>query len=159
MIRRPPGSTRTDPPFPSTTLFRSEVSGPASVHVKARDFNELLELAENLEGQLTVTIHGTDEDLEQYGELVRVLKRKAGRLIFNGFPTGVAVSHAMVHGGPYPATTFPSGTSVGTLTIYRFTRPVCYQDFPQACLQDTLQDGNRIGIWRIRTGEDRKGVG
>src|SRR3546814_9785115 len=110
MIRRPPGSTRTDPPFPSTTLFRSEVSGPASVHVKARDFNELLELAENLEGQLTVTIHGTDEDLEQYGELVRVLKRKAGRLIFNGFPTGVAVSHAMVHGGPYPATTFPSGT-------------------------------------------------
>src|SRR3546814_1186195 len=118
MIRRPPRSTRTDTLFPYTTLFRSgracaqlletdvdsvlrapaiaeEVFGPASVHVKARDFNELLELAENLEGQLTVTIHGTDEDLEQYGELVRVLKRKAGRLIFNGFPTGVAVSNAM----------------------------------------------------------------
>ncbi|HEY9559788.1 MAG TPA: aldehyde dehydrogenase (NADP(+)) [Anseongella sp.] len=130
-----------------------EVFGPASVHVKARDFNELLELAENLEGQLTVTIHGTDEDLEQYGELVRVLKRKAGRLIFNGFPTGVAVSHAMVHGGPYPATTFPSGTSVGTLAIYRFTRPVCYQDFPQASLPEELQDGNPLGIWRMINGE------
>ncbi|QEC52208.1 NADP-dependent aldehyde dehydrogenase [Anseongella ginsenosidimutans] len=135
-----------------------EVFGPGSVHVRAKTFEELLKLAENLEGQLTVTIHGTEEDLENYGELVAVLREKAGRLIFNGFPTGVAVSPAMVHGGPYPATTFPSGTSVGTMAIYRFTRPVCYQDFPQASLPEELADENPLGIWRLVNGEFTKNL-
>lgn len=130
-----------------------EVFGPASVHVRAAGSEELLKLAENLEGQLTVTIHGTPEDLNEHAGLLAVLREKAGRLIFNGFPTGVAVSPAMVHGGPYPATTFPSGTSVGTLAIYRFTRPVCYQDFPGAVLPDELKDENPLDIWRLVNGE------
>lgn len=133
-----------------------EVFGPGSVHVRARTYEELLALAENMEGQLTVTIHGTEGDLENYAELVAVLKEKAGRLIFNGFPTGVAVSPAMVHGGPYPATTFASGTSVGTMAIYRFTRPVCYQDFPQGSLPEELKDVNPLGIWRLINGEFTK---
>ncbi len=133
-----------------------EVFGPGSIHVRAGNPAELLELAERLEGQLTVTIHGTEDDLKQHRELLAVLREKAGRLIFNGFPTGVAVSHAMVHGGPFPATTFPSGTSVGTLAIYRFTRPVCYQDFPQSSLPDELKDENPLGIRRLENGEFTK---
>lgn len=130
-----------------------EVFGPGSVHIKAGTFDEMMKFASGLEGQLTATIHGTEEDLEQYGELVDILREKAGRLVFNGFPTGVAVSHAMVHGGPYPATTFPSGTSVGTLAIYRFTRPVCYQDFPQGRLPEELKNTNPLRIWRLVNGQ------
>lgn len=133
-----------------------EVFGPGSIHVKAGSSAELLALAEKLEGQLTVSIHGTEDDLQAHADLVSVLREKAGRLIFNGFPTGVAVSPAMVHGGPFPATTFPSGTSVGTLAIYRFTRPVCYQDFPQSSLPDELKDENPLGIWRLENGELKK---
>jgi NADP-dependent aldehyde dehydrogenase len=109
-------------------------------------------LAYSLEGQLTATLHGTDADIAEFADLAALLERKAGRLVVNGFPTGVEVCHAMVHGGPYPATSDSRHTSVGTQAIYRFARPVCYQDFPQAALPDDLKDGNPLGILRLVNG-------
>jgi NADP-dependent aldehyde dehydrogenase len=130
-----------------------EVFGPSTIHVKAQGKAELLKIAQELEGHLTATIHGTKEDLENYSDLVHILERKAGRLIFNGFPTGVEVCHAMHHGGPYPATTAPQTTSVGTMAIYRFTRPVCFQDFPGEALPHELKDANPGKIMRLVNGE------
>ena len=83
-------------------------------------------------GQLTASIHAAEKDYPAAKKLMDLLTQKAGRLVMNGFPTGVEVSHAMVHGGPFPATTDSRGTSVGTTSIYRFTRPVCYQNFPDS---------------------------
>jgi alpha-ketoglutaric semialdehyde dehydrogenase len=119
--------------------LRQEVFGPATVLVRCGSAAEMLEFARRLEGSLTATIHGTAEDLRENRALVTVLARKAGRLIFNGYPTGVEVCAAMQHGGPYPATTDPRFTSVGTAAIQRFCRPVCYQDFPVECLPGELQ--------------------
>lgn len=107
----------------------------------------------NTQGHLTATIHGTDEDLREFADLVAILETKAGRLIFNGFPTGVEVSHAMVHGGPYPATSDSRFTSVGTQAIFRFARPVCYQSFPDVSLPDEIKNENPLGIWRMVDGE------
>jgi NADP-dependent aldehyde dehydrogenase len=101
---------------------------------------------------LTATIHGTEQDLEENRELITVLESKVGRLLFNGFPTGVEVCHAMVHGGPYPATSDGRSTSVGTQAIYRFTRPVCYQDFPDATLPNELKNANPLNILRMVNG-------
>lgn len=129
-----------------------EVFGTSSLHIQAADIDELYALARGLEGQLTVTIHGTATELKEHATLINILREKAGRLIINGFPTGVAVSPAMVHGGPWPATTPAAGTSVGTAAIYRFCRPVCYQDFPEALLPPELQDNNPMGIWRLVNG-------
>jgi 2,5-dioxopentanoate dehydrogenase len=98
-------------------------------------------------------VHGTGADIAANAPLLAVLERKAGRLIANGFPTGVEVCHAMVHGGPYPATSESRMTSVGTQAIYRFARPVCFQDFPQDALPDELKDENPLGIWRLINGE------
>jgi NADP-dependent aldehyde dehydrogenase len=112
----------------------------------------MLALARSLPGHLTATVHGTERDLAAAGELLAVLRDKAGRLIVNGFPTGVEVSPAMQHGGPYPATTDSRFTSVGTAAILRFARPVCYQGFPDAALPDELKDGNPLGIWRLVDG-------
>ncbi|MBL7813841.1 MAG: aldehyde dehydrogenase (NADP(+)) [Saprospiraceae bacterium] len=125
-----------------------EVFGPSTVGVVANDKEQILTFAKNLKGHLTATIHGTEEDLAEYSELIQILTTKVGRLVFNGFPTGVEVTAAMVHGGPFPATTVPLSTSVGTTAIYRFTRPVCFQDFPQSCLPDALKDSNPLGIGR-----------
>lgn len=133
-----------------------EVFGPASLHVQAASIEELYTLARGLEGQLTATIHGTDEELQQHAALIDILREKAGRIIINGFPTGVAVSHAMVHGGPWPATTPAAGTSVGTAAIYRFCRPVCFQDFPDSLLPPELQQNNPMGIWRLVNGNFSK---
>lgn len=132
--------------------LQEELFGPASVLVRCRDMAQLRELAESLEGQLTASVHMEAADLELARELLPVLERKAGRVLFNGFPTGVEVSHAMVHGGPYPATSDPRFTSVGTLAIRRFLRPVCYQDVPPALLPASLQDGNPLGLWRLKNG-------
>jgi 2,5-dioxopentanoate dehydrogenase len=115
--------------------------------------DEVLEIARQLEGHLTATIHGTIEDLRDYSDLIAILEDKVGRLIFNGFPTGVEVSHAMVHGGPFPATSDGRSTSVGTQAIYRFSRPVCFQGFPDQALPDELKDANPLGIWRMIDGE------
>ena len=117
-----------------------EVFGPSSVVVRCGDETELLEVLEHLEGQLTATLHLTPQDEALAARLVPVLERKAGRLLANGWPTGVEVSHAMVHGGPFPATSDGRSTSVGTLAIDRFLRPVCYQDFPDALLPASLRN-------------------
>ena len=97
-------------------------------------------------------MHGTAEDLRGAQPLLRRLERKAGRLIINGFPTGVEVCPAMNHGGPYPATTDARFTSVGTAALLRFVRPVCYQDFPAALLPDALKDENPLGLARLVNG-------
>jgi len=137
-----------------------EVFGPSTIVIRYKDHGELLGIVSTLEGQLTATLHGTDKDIAAFGDLISVLERKAGRLVVNGFPTGVEVCHAMVHGGPYPATSDSRTTSVGTLAIYRFVRPVCFQDFPQAALPDELKDANPLGILRLINGAyTREAVG
>jgi alpha-ketoglutaric semialdehyde dehydrogenase len=117
----------------------NEVFGASSVIVRCVNEAELLEVAEHLEGQLTATLHLTAQDHALAARLLPIIERKAGRLIANGWPTGVEVSHAMVHGGPFPATSDGRSTSVGTLAIERFLRPVCYQDFPDALLPRALR--------------------
>jgi alpha-ketoglutaric semialdehyde dehydrogenase len=129
-----------------------EIYGPAVLAVRCASRPEMLALARSLHGHLTATIHGTERDLSDFAELIPILRRKAGRLVFNGFPTGVEVCHAMHHGGPYPATTDSRWTSVGSAAIHRFARPVCYQDFPRAALPEDLQDANPRGIWRLVDG-------
>ncbi|MCX2723565.1 aldehyde dehydrogenase (NADP(+)) [Roseibium salinum] len=111
-----------------------EVFGPLGIIVRAKDQEQMRQIALGIEGQLTCTLHMDDGDTELAQSLVPVLERKAGRLLANGFPTGVEVADAMVHGGPYPASTNFGATSVGTLSIRRFLRPVCYQNMPEAIL-------------------------
>ncbi|MGH9464308.1 MAG: aldehyde dehydrogenase (NADP(+)), partial [Thermoanaerobaculia bacterium] len=130
-----------------------EIYGPATLAVVCEDREELLAVARGLEGHLTATVHGTAEELLEYADLVSVLRDKVGRLIFNGYPTGVEVCHAMQHGGPYPATTDSRSTSVGSAAISRFARPVCWQDFPDSSLPPELQSANPRGIWRLVDGE------
>jgi 2,5-dioxopentanoate dehydrogenase len=131
----------------------AEVFGPSTLVIRYESREEMLNLARSLEGQLTATLHGSDADLAAFADLIAILERKAGRLIVNGFPTGVEVCHAMVHGGPYPATSDSRATSVGTYSIYRFVRPVCFQDFPEAALPDELKNENPLGIWRLVDGQ------
>jgi len=129
-----------------------EIYGPVSVAVPFSSAEELLAAARRLRGHLTATLFATERDLAQHRELVTVLAGKAGRLILNGVPTGVEVTHAMHHGGPWPATTDPRATSVGTAAILRFARPICYQDFPEASLPEELRDKNPRGILRLVDG-------
>lgn len=136
--------------------LHAEIFGPSTMLVSYSAREELLQVARSLEGHLTATIHGTEEDLRDYADLVAILESKVGRLIFNGYPTGVEVCHAMVHGGPYPATSDGRSTSVGTQAIYRFARPVCFQSFPSAALPDELKDENPLGIWRLVDGEQTR---
>jgi len=126
-----------------------EVFGPSTVVVSCNSREEIEQIARDLEGHLTVTIHGTADDLRDYDWLVSILENKAGRLIFNGYPTGVEVCASMHHGGPYPATTDSRSTSVGTAAIHRFARPVCYQNFPQESLPVELRNVNQRGGWRL----------
>ena len=130
-----------------------EVFGPSSVLVAASSRDQLLAVARSLEGHLTATVWGTDAELLEYADLLEILEQKVGRLLINGFPTGVEVSHAMQHGGPYPATTDSRSTSVGTNAILRFARPVCYQNFPDALLPDELKFANPLHIWRLLDGK------
>ena len=116
-----------------------EVFGPLGLVIRVAGMDEMTRLARGFEGQLTATIHMDDEDLGDAQRLLPVLERKAGRVLVNGFPTGVEVSDAMVHGGPYPASTNFGATSVGTLSIRRFLRPVSYQNFPEALLPADLR--------------------
>jgi NADP-dependent aldehyde dehydrogenase len=132
--------------FVADHSLRDEVFGSSSVLVRCPDVAAMRGILESLEGQLTITLQMDPEDMAYARELLPVLERKAGRLLVNGFPTGVEVSHAMVHGGPYPSTSDGRSTSVGSYAIYRFLRPVCYQDFPAALLPEVLRDGNPAGI-------------
>lgn len=139
--------------FLAEEALQEEVFGPSTLAVTAQHKDELLKAAERLHGHLTVTIHGTEEDLLEYQDLIGILEQKAGRLTVNGYPTGVEVCHSMVHGGPFPATTDSRSTSVGTAAIKRFVRPVCYQSFPSALLPDELKDENPLNIWRLVNGQ------
>jgi alpha-ketoglutaric semialdehyde dehydrogenase len=130
----------------------AEIFGPSTLLVNYSSRDQLLEIVRALEGQLTATVHGTEQDLREFGDLVAALERRAGRLIFNGFPTGVEVCHSMVHGGPFPATSDGRSTSVGTRAILRFARQVCYQSFPDSALPAELKNNNPLKIWRMVDG-------
>jgi 2,5-dioxopentanoate dehydrogenase len=130
-----------------------EIFGAAALVVRCRDISELRAIVQELEGQLTVSVHLTDADLETARGLLPLLELKAGRIVVNGFGTGVEVGHAMVHGGPFPATSDARTTSVGSLAIRRFLRPVAYQDLPEALLPESLQDANPLGISRLLNGQ------
>jgi len=126
--------------FLAVPQLSEEVFGPCSLVVAAESAEQLAAIASRLDGQLTATVHGTPEDLKTAHGLLDILATKAGRLIVNGFPTGVEVCHAMQHGGPWPATSDTRFTSVGSAALERFIRPVCYQDVPQHLLPDALKD-------------------
>lgn len=128
------------------TLLLEEAFGPQSVIVEYDGEEELLAAAETFSGDLTATVHAETGEEAVAGPLLERLRDRAGRLVFNGWPTGVAVTAAMQHGGPYPSTTCPSHTSVGTAALERFLRPVAYQDVPDALLPEALRDGNPLGV-------------
>jgi NADP-dependent aldehyde dehydrogenase len=138
--------------FLSQHALSDEVFGPASLVIACRDIDEMIAVAEHLEGQLTATLQMADGDADAARKLLPVLERKAGRILANGFPTGVEVTSAMVHGGPFPSTSDGRSTSVGTAAIYRFLRAVCYQDLPASLLPPVLQDENPSNTWRRRDG-------
>jgi 2,5-dioxopentanoate dehydrogenase len=153
-----------DPQLFSATLaefeahphLAEEIFGPTTLLIECPDLASYVRAANGLEGQLTATLFGTEADLATQRELIAVLATKAGRVIANAFPTGVEVSHAMVHGGPYPAASDARFTSVGTRAIDRFVRPVCYQSLPDALLPAELQDANPLGILRLVDGTETR---
>jgi len=144
--------------FSKDAPLEEEVFGPATVIVELESREQLIDFARNMHGQLTATLQAQPEDLRGYQDLIALLEQKAGRLLVNGFPTGVEVSDAMVHGGPYPATSDARGTSVGTLAIDRFLRPICYQNYPDELLPAALQNANPLGLLRLVDGEQTKAV-
>ena len=133
-------------------LLQHEVFGPMLVAVTVADAAQLKKAVQSLQGQLTATLIGEPADFAAFAELVPLLEHKAGRLLINGYPTGVEVCDAMVHGGPYPATSDARGTSVGTLSINRFLRPICFQNYPDSLLPDVLKDANPLGLMRLVDG-------
>lgn len=138
--------------FLSKPALEEEIFGPTTLLIHYGQPSHLAAVAERLRGHLTATLHGTEEDLREAADLIHVLERKVGRILVNGYPTGVEVCHAMVHGGPFPATSDSRTTSVGTRAMLRFARPVCYQDFPDAALPAELQRANPAGILRMVNG-------
>ena len=162
--KAPEGFTAVEPTILRTNIeglnenphIAEEIFGPTSLVVEANSREEILSAAQNLSGHLTATVHGTEEDLAEYADLIEILEQKVGRILINGFPTGVEVSHAMVHGGPFPATTDSRSTSVGTMAVTRFTRPVCFQNFPDTLLFDELKSDNPLNIWRLVDGNLQK---
>ncbi|MHA7065526.1 aldehyde dehydrogenase (NADP(+)) [Azospirillum argentinense] len=134
--------------FLDDPALREEVFGAASLLIRCPDLESLRAVAERLDGQLTATLQMDAADTGAAAVLLPTLERKAGRILANGWPTGVEVCHAMVHGGPFPATSDGRTTSVGTAAIERFLRPVCYQDIPADLLPQALRDGNPLGLWR-----------
>ena len=133
-------------------LLQEEVFGPTTIVVEVADADELQRALSCMQGQLTATLIAEAQDLQTFANLISLLEIKAGRVLLNGYPTGVEVCDAMVHGGPYPATSDARGTSVGTLAINRFLRPVCYQNYPDAMLPPALQNANPLGLLRLVDG-------
>lgn len=133
-------------------LLQEEVFGPMAILVAVENCQQLTAVLESLQGQLTATLLADEDDQADAAPLAQLLTRKAGRVLFNGYPTGVEVCDAMVHGGPYPATSDARGTSVGTLSIERFLRPLCLQNYPAALLPPPLQDNNPLGLLRLVNG-------
>ncbi|HEX7750147.1 MAG TPA: aldehyde dehydrogenase (NADP(+)) [Bordetella sp.] len=150
---RPALFTTTQAAFENDAHLEDEIFGPTSLIVTCKNMDEMLALTERLEGQLTATLHLESADTALAKRLLPALERKAGRILANGYPTGVEVCHAMVHGGPFPATSDSRTTSVGTMAIERFLRPVCYQDLPAELLPEALQDGNPLGLARVLDGK------
>ncbi|MED5296340.1 MAG: aldehyde dehydrogenase (NADP(+)), partial [Pseudomonadota bacterium] len=139
--------------FLKDDALQAEVFGSTSLVVQCADLDEVKALAEGLEGQLTATLQMDDGDVDAARGLLPILERRAGRVMANGWPTGVEVCHAMVHGGPYPATSDSRTTSVGSAAIHRFLRPVCYQNLPDSLLPDALKDGNPLKLSRLVDGQ------
>ncbi|QEM80973.1 aldehyde dehydrogenase (NADP(+)) [Halomonas binhaiensis] len=139
--------------FLADEALQAEVFGSTSLVVACSSLDDMQQVAEHLEGQLTATLQMDDGDIDAARRLLPTLERRAGRVMVNGWPTGVEVCHAMVHGGPYPATSDARTTSVGSAAIYRFLRPVCYQNLPQALLPEALRDGNPQGVSRLVDGK------
>jgi NADP-dependent aldehyde dehydrogenase len=139
--------------FLADESLEEEIFGPSTLAVTVDNKEQLLRIARRLGGHLTATLQATEKDLDDYADLIPILEQKVGRVIINGYPTGVEVTHAMIHGGPYPATTDSRSTSVGTDAIKRFARPVCYQNFPQSLLPDELKDANPLSVWRMVNGQ------
>ena len=135
------------------TLLQTEVFGPLSLLVEVDDAVQLQAVVKALQGQLTATLHAEADDGPLAANLLPLLCEKAGRVLFNGYPTGVEVCDAMVHGGPWPATTDARGTSVGSRAIERFLRPVCLQNAPAALLPPALQDANPLNLLRLVNGQ------
>ncbi|EJM92021.1 NAD-dependent aldehyde dehydrogenase [Pseudomonas sp. GM74] len=134
-------------------VLQEEVFGPTTVVVEVADQAQLTAALNGLHGQLTATVIGEPQDFEQFAGLTALLEQKVGRILLNGYPTGVEVCDSMVHGGPYPATSDARGTSVGTLAIDRFLRPVCFQNYPDSLLPDALKNGNPLRIQRLVDGQ------
>ncbi|GAA1495376.1 aldehyde dehydrogenase (NADP(+)) [Paeniglutamicibacter kerguelensis] len=134
--------------FRSTPDLQEEIFGSAALIVQYQDEEDLASALESLQGQLTATVHAGEQDCSGAGTILPVLERKVGRILFNGWPTGVEVNDSMVHGGPFPATSDSRTTSVGSLAIYRFQRPVSYQNIPADLLPEALQDANPWGLPR-----------
>lgn len=146
--------------FIANPKLHEEVFGPFSLVIECEDVNELSLCVSKLDGQLTTTINGEDAELIDHHDLISELREKAGRVIFNGVPTGVEVCPAMLHGGPYPATTDSRFTAVGTDSIKRFLRPVSFQDAPQAILPEALKNENPGNLWRLVNSEiTREAIG
>jgi NADP-dependent aldehyde dehydrogenase len=145
--------TTTGQHFLATPELLEEVFGPAALLIECSSTDELVAMAKYIDGQLTATLQVAQRDMDLARVLVPLLERKAGRLLVNGFPTGVEVTYAMVHGGPSPATSDSRVTSVGAMSIERFLRPVCYQDFPAALLPESLNDANPLHLWRLVEGK------
>ncbi|MBW4331591.1 aldehyde dehydrogenase (NADP(+)) [Stakelama sp. CBK3Z-3] len=139
--------------FLANPNLAEEVFGAASIIVKCADMDELKRVLSEMEGQLTITFQMDDADMDAAKAVLPIAERKAGRILANGWPTGVEVSYAMVHGGPFPATSDPRTTSVGTAAIERYLRPVCYQDLPDAILPKAVKHGNPLGLPRTVDGE------
>ena len=134
--------------FLKSETLQAEVFGSSSLIVRCSDPAEMQTVAGNIEGQLTATVHADESDYDDAGKLLRLLELKAGRILFDGWPTGVEVCHAMVHGGPYPATSDSRSTSVGARAIERFLRPVCYQNVPNSLPPSAIAEGNPENLRR-----------
>ena len=136
--------------------MHQEVFGPFSMLVVCKDANELKQVISHLEGQLTGTILGEEEELQNFPELIDALQNRVGRIIFNGVPTGVEVCPAMLHGGPYPASTDSRFTAVGVHAVNRWVRPFSFQSWPNKLLPNELTDENPLGIIRLVNGKNSK---
>jgi alpha-ketoglutaric semialdehyde dehydrogenase len=134
-------------------LLQEEIFGPATIVIEVKDKAQLIQALSSMNGQLTAALIADEADFSEFADVVPVLEEKAGRLLLNGYPTGVEVCEAMVHGGPYPATSDARGTSVGTLAIDRYLRPICYQNYPQSLLPEALKDENPFDILRLINGK------
>jgi NADP-dependent aldehyde dehydrogenase len=149
----PTVATATGKDFLNNPVLHQEVFGPYSLVIRCADVNEMVDVAKNLEGQLTSTLMATDNDFLGNEELVESVKNICGRFILNGVPTGVEVCLSMQHGGPFPATTDSRFTSVGADGIKRFARPIAFQNWENKLLPDELKNENPLGIWRTVNNE------